>query len=105
MFFQLNHNVSVSDLTAIPEIIQDDENLKIYPNPAEGVFNVEINDIELPTEISVMNINEQTIYKDVLKNISSSFVYKLDLSKQAVGIYILKLSNSSFIKTKKIIIK
>ncbi|MBI9038170.1 MAG: T9SS type A sorting domain-containing protein [Bacteroidales bacterium] len=98
-------NVAISDLTAISEIIQEDENLRIFPNPAEGVFNLEINDIEVPCEISVMNINGQTVFTDVLENIEESSIYKLDLSKQTAGIYIFKLSNSLFIKTKKIIIK
>ncbi len=82
--------------------------IKIFPNPSNGIFNVSLNNIAVNSSVnlSVENIYGQTIYKKNLKNISKNYTKQIDLSDFSQGTYLLKLiSNNKIIKVKKMILK
>jgi Secretion system C-terminal sorting domain/Ig-like domain CHU_C associated len=87
------------------KIISKSENnnlVEIYPNPSNGVFNLNINEIENVT-IEVYNQLGVRVKSLELENDTSN--YQLDLSGFAKGIYILNISNENQKLIKKLIIE
>ena len=77
----------------------------VYPNPNNGVFTVELNNIKADDyRISVTNVLGQEVYTST-KEISTLISEKIDLSDLSKGIYMLEISNSEYITTEKIIVE
>ncbi len=57
--------------------------LKIYPNPSNGIYNI---DTDIPSEITITNINGEVVYKN-------NSINRIDISNQANGIYFLNINN------------
>lgn len=72
-------------------------NIDVYPNPSEGVFNIKSNSINI--RYSLLNIQGQVLESGKLANNS------VDFSNQTRGIYFLELSNETDRLIKKIVIK
>lgn len=82
------------------EDFSENMNVNIFPNPATDVINVLFSSIE-NAEIVVFNLVGEVIYmnKNVLNRINS-----VDMSKQANGVYFVKVKSGDQIITKKIIL-
>jgi hypothetical protein len=77
----------------------------VYPNPNNGVFTVELNNIKADDyKISVTNVLGQEVYTSN-KEISTLISEKIDLSDLSKGVYMLEVSNSESTITEKIIVK
>jgi hypothetical protein len=87
--FELKSALSIDDF--------NQQNVSMYPNPSEGVFNIKSNNQNL--QYSLVNIQGQVIESGkVLGD-------KVDFSNHAQGIYFLKLSNGINRLVKKLVIK
>ncbi|MBC3758657.1 BNR-4 repeat-containing protein [Hyunsoonleella sp. SJ7] len=75
----------------------DQDDIAIYPNPSEGVFNIQSNAQNL--KYNLLNIQGQIIQRG---KVSHS---KVDFSNHAQGIYFLELSNEINKLVKKIVIE
>ena len=65
-------------------------NLLIYPNPSDGIFNIDLAEFRGRRGIvNVFNSLGQIIYQNSLTNNEESYV--LDLQKQSVGLYFIHL--------------
>ena len=85
------------DLSACQSLSVDDyalNDLKVYPNPASNVINIEYAD----------TIDSINIYNSLGELVSSKSNSKsVDISYLASGIYFMRISSNAFIQTKKII--
>ena len=79
--------------TAVEEI-QGNETVSFYPNPTNGIVNVEGHDI---IEVKVYNALGQLV-KETKENV-------IDLSGQNAGVYLMKITTPSGILTKQIVKK
>jgi len=80
------------------------ENFIIYPNPGNGVFNINL----AGSEDIKINIYDQTGRVIVTKSISeqtSGILFKIDLSEYEPGIYFAKFSTEDMIMTRKLVVK
>jgi hypothetical protein len=69
----------------------EEESIFIYPNPSNGVFNMEIKNLAGKNgSISVMNSVGQVV-KNIQVNTGISANYNVDLGQLASGIYIVKV--------------
>ena len=85
----VNNYVGISDLSEI--------GISIYPNPSNGIFNIET---EGNYEVTITDISGKVIQrKDVACNVSTT----IDLTNNANGIYFIKFQNNEVVKTIKII--
>ncbi len=76
---------------------------KIYPNPSNGVFTVEIyNPYSTDVEIRILNSTGQNIYSNVYS--ASKSIDRVDLSNFPDGIYTIKFISNDLVKMYKIII-
>ncbi len=83
-----NNEIFTSGFMGLPKL--DKVNLKVYPNPSEGTFN-----ILLPTnlssfEISVYNCVGTKVFEESVEH-NTSNTFKGDLSGVAEGVYIVRL--------------
>jgi lysyl endopeptidase len=78
------------------------ELFSVSPNPSNGIFSVQLEDIATDAELVVMDMAGRVIY-------SSSLVYGvsslIDISQAETGTYILRLNSSIGTEIKKIVIR
>lgn len=72
--------------------------INIYPNPSHDVFNIEGKDIQ---KVEVINAFGQIIYSKEINNNS----LQIDLSKHAIGAYLVRVVTSKGINTQQVIKK
>ena len=89
--------LSVSDnITALEEVL-------IYPNPSNGLFNVELQSNQsADIEISVYDVRGRIIFEDRYDN-TLRFEQTIDLSQVNSGIYIMEISDGKNTINKRII--
>lgn len=78
--------------------------LNIFPNPSEGVFNVELED-EYVGETTVMVIDEigRVVYSEKFNKDKEQLNCKIDLSNHSNGVYFLKIQSDKKTTTKRIV--
>ena len=62
----------------------------IYPNPTSGVINIAFNESIEESQLSILKLNGQTIYTDIL---ISGHSYNLDTDFLAQGIYLMHITS------------
>jgi hypothetical protein len=76
--------------------------VQVYPNPGSGIFHL---NISMPTtekvRISISNIMGQEIAK-IHNGLLGNNYFSVDLSSQAAGVYLLKVSTDNQVVTKRI---
>ena len=79
--FTVGHYLNITPLT-------NDDILTIYPNPSNGVFNLDMSFNE-PQDISVIiyDLTGRRIFNEILSNVSIE-IHSIDLSKQPNGLYL-----------------
>ena len=81
------------------------EQLKIFPNPNQGIFNLQFT---LPkkgdTSIRVMSSEGRILFANDLKNFEGDFSQRIDLSNNPAGIYYVMIKQGRFSISKKVII-
>ncbi|MBS4014391.1 MAG: T9SS type A sorting domain-containing protein, partial [Bacteroidetes bacterium] len=99
----LTINVVLEDETiGISEI---DNNVKIYPNPSRGVFNVEIYEISGQIELTVVNYQGQLVQTQTTESNGLGSRYKLNLQHLSKGIYYLKIQSGNTTIIRKIVLQ
>ncbi len=77
----------------------------IYPNPAENNTNILIKGVSLQTEIGIYDVGGRRIKVETINPINNQVNSTIDVSNLSKGIYFVKVSNSSFNKIEKLIVK
>jgi hypothetical protein len=77
--------MSTSGLVSIEEKSANLVNIKIYPNPANDVLNIE--DLQAETEVRLYSMSGQQVYTGV----SAGNLHQLNVASLAPGMYILQL--------------
>ena len=77
--------------------------IKVYPNPSTGQVQVQCSyETKERIKLEISSIDGSKIWEDNFY--SNSYYQTINLSDQANGVYILKLSGNNHIETRKIII-
>ena len=76
----------------------------IYPNPTQGIVNVNIPSQKEGVKLVVSTLNGKTVYQQNVKADKNGVFTKINLSRFANGIYFIKMINDNFIETKKVIV-
>ena len=93
--------------TSANEIKPVETGLKVYPNPAHGIVNIEYNAQETSlVRIELYNGNGQKLATlSTSQSIRGINHFETNLSKYPTGFYWIKIDSENFIETRKIIIK
>lgn len=79
-----------------------DQRLKIFPNPNNGVFTVEMIDLESPVDITISNMIGETVFQaNEIQAANAPF----DLSGFNPGLYFVRVNDGKSVVTKKMIIQ
>ena len=82
------------------------ESFSVYPNPSNGVFNVDLDDF-LDTEVvlEVLNVNGRLV-RSISEGVLEDALYEVDLSTQPSGIYLVRLQLSDgTVQVKRIVLQ
>jgi len=78
--------------------------LRIYPNPSRDVFNIKLDDaISSDVEVLLYNLNGQLIMKKSFRDVPGELFTRLDVSRQASGIYHLRVIDGERIIDRKLV--
>ena len=94
--------ITVDPCTIISDILSS---LDVYPNPSDGVVNIEFNTHDLSAvEISIFNVLGEEIYfsNEIL---NGEFTTTINLSSQSKGVYLIKIKTDRGVINRKLIIE
>lgn len=82
---------------------QEKVDISVFPNPSNGQFQVNINDLSLlkNADLAIYNVVGEKVYQTVITESNPTIV----LNHPVKGIYLLKIGNGEAILTKKIIVQ
>jgi len=97
-------NVTVTVCVGINDNKQNLATIKFYPNPNNGQFKLQIDNVNAPSsELEVMNVNGQVVYNEnLIINGSISKDININVEK---GIYFVRLMNKNGVKVERLIIE
>ncbi len=79
--------------------------IKLYPNPTNGLINIELENIQDKTEILIYSETGQIIFSKQYSSFNRSLTEQLDLSEYQSGTYIIKVINNDKIITENFVLK
>ena len=83
--------------------INTETNIKIFPNPANEMLNIELTGINNDVILSVLSPDGKLIQKQKTSPVNHSIRSQLNLSELHKGIYLLKIENDDFVEVHKFI--
>ncbi|MCP4180991.1 MAG: T9SS type A sorting domain-containing protein [bacterium] len=96
--FEYNANLSDNPINTKKET----DLLKIFPNPSNGKFNIELSEIESEkVNVEILSIDGRIVFNGKYRN---KDVMKINVSSLPVGIYLLKATTNTRIIAKQIVI-
>lgn len=88
------------------EIPLFEENLKVYPNPSKGIFNIKLTNLNVHTEIYLFDTTGKLILRtSVSKENNSGSPIRIGNYNLSSGIYLVKIITKEGTVTKKVIIE
>ena len=90
---------SISELNTITD-------LRIFPNPTNKLFHVEMTLSEsIDLQMQVMDIHGRIVYKESMNNLGNKVSKSIDLSDEPSGTYLLRFINGEQVKNRKIVLQ
>jgi parallel beta-helix repeat protein len=80
-------------------------NISVYPNPSDGIFNISIEGVNEKVQVKVFDIhgnNHRSFEMNGTRNLTTK---QLDLKELAAGIYFISFSGKNFSDVRKIVIQ
>ena len=97
-----------SQVVPVNARVQDREakQLVVYPNPSTGIVHITLAGFRgKRTELRIMNVIGNVVYREILTEADDRYTKIIDLTKNASGLYYVKLEADDFSEIRKIIIK
>ncbi len=91
--------------TGISDENEMDQNISIYPNPSEGIFNISIESVTGKVQMKVFDVHGNDYRFFEFEGTRNIIYEKLDLKELAGGVYFISFSGKDFIQVKKIVIQ
>ena len=80
------------------------DNMKMYPNPNDGKFNLNFNlKNKADAEVTVYDMQGKQVYSEKLPNFSGDYNKAIDISSNTKGVYFVKIQQGKHSQVKKIV--
>ncbi|WP_400193013.1 T9SS type A sorting domain-containing protein [Hymenobacter sp. B81] len=76
---------------------------EVFPNPSAGQLTVEVRGAARPLQLEVLDVLGRPVYRAELRAGTAS--HPLDLSGQAAGVYLLRLSSGAELSTHRVVLR
>ena len=96
-------NIEVSNSVSVNNHVLQDQEIVIYPNPSEGIFNIMLPARKQALDMSVRNVSGQLLYSERIN--SDKPLTTFDASALPQGIYIIGFSSNEINVIRKIIVR
>ena len=91
--------------TGFDEISQEND-LRIYPNPATSTINVRLDNVSgSDMKLNILNINGQSVYEARGLNLTENHEIQIPVNNIASGLYQLVLSTASQSYSEKLVVR
>jgi len=95
-------DVTIASPTAIDELVNSNNSIEVYPNPAYEYLNIELNS-NLPQLVSIKFYDIRgSLIKEMSTEVLSKKPHELDISGWFPGIYYIKIQTDQWVITKKV---
>jgi hypothetical protein len=82
------------------------KDISVYPNPTDGLINIKFTTNELQSvRIEILSLTGETVFTENLGTCQGTIEKQVDLSSNAKGIYILRLTSDLGITNEKVVLK
>jgi len=98
----IEYSDSARQFVGIEASVNEDMNVKVFPNPSTNGFTVSVQTQSQNNKIQIMDLSGRVVYNEAISNSFSRNYPKDFLAK---GVYILRLSSDDRFITKKIVIQ
>jgi hypothetical protein len=88
----------------INELLSNNNKTSVYPNPTDGVFNIDLTELKDYTMLTISNTIGQAVYSEDLVSLRGNELMTVDLKDHKPGIYFVTLQSSTQKITKKLIL-
>jgi len=88
--------------TLTANYFQNEDMIKVYPNPTNGLLNIQINNYTDVLNIQIFDLNGRRVFSQIVNDFSIE--RKIDVQSLQKGIYLLKIDGVDLAFTKKIVI-
>jgi len=102
---------SLEEISEIPGVhLNDGKQLKLqevdyYPNPSEGQFTLRFTGKKVPTEVKIIDMMGQEVYRENISDFGGSYNKQIDLSEKDAGVYILQVVQNDKSWSKKVVVE
>ncbi|MCX6248951.1 MAG: PKD domain-containing protein [Bacteroidetes bacterium] len=97
-------NISISGPTGVSDKESKYEEIRIYPNPTTGFVNIFFANPSSSVDLSVVNLQGQTLFSDHFSAKTGNLEKKLNLSGLAKGVYFFRIMSDQSTTVKKVIL-
>jgi hypothetical protein len=82
------------------------DQVDFYPNPNNGRFNLSFNlSNQGDTEIAIFTLDGKKVYEEKLPNFTGNYQQEIDISKNANGVYFIRVNQGKNAWFKKMILE
>ena len=93
---------TIGESVVINNLVFDEKQIKIYPNPNNGSFYVQLVNFEKETKISICNIMGKQVYQSIIFENTKS---NINVPYLPAGLYYISANDSKTVKSIKMVVK